>query len=228
MPLQSDEAAQWSKARSRRPSFSRFMVFALLLYALFMIPWPGVRSGYEAVFRGLGNVTFSRFWFWPQSGVRFIDLKGIKPGDLAPGAPELPRTDAFDTLMELRTRGASQVGYMRTSARYAGYLPIALFLALFVATPMAGRRKFGALLLGLALVHGFILLRLTLTLLAGGFAAEKSFAIFHPNPFWHGVLTRSENVLADNPTMSYVAPALIWFVVSFHDLRRLVSRDRAD
>jgi hypothetical protein len=202
----------------RRASFAWFVLRALIVYALMMAPWPGLREAHAAVFRGMGNVVFSRFWFWGDSAVRFIDLRGVRPGDLAPGAPMPDVTDAFDTVMELRTRGASQVGYLRTSARYVAYLPIALFTALCVATPTSWRRRGVGLVIGLLLVHLFVLLRLTLTLLAGGFAAEKTYAIFRPGPFWHGVLMRLDGVLADNPTVSYIVPTLIWFVLMFRGL----------
>jgi len=207
-----------NKKRSRPESFAWFVLRALLVYALLMVPWPGLKEAYAAVFRGIGDVAFGRFYVWSDSGVRFIDLRSLKPGDLAPGVPRLPVTDAFDTVMELRTRGAPQVGYLRTSARYVAYLPTALLAALCVTAPCPRRKRGSALLFGLVLVHLFILLRLTLTLLAGGFAAEKAYAIFHPGPFWHGVLTRLDGVLADNPTVSYIVPTLIWFVVMYRGM----------
>ena len=66
----------------------------------------------------------------------------------------------------------------------------------------------------MALIHAFIALRLTLTLLANGFAAAKAYALFAPSPFWRGVLTEVEGVLSDDPTVSFVVPVLIWFLVA--------------
>jgi hypothetical protein len=200
--------------------FGRFMLTAVLVYAALMVPWPGLASGYRAIFRCGGNTLFARFWFWPQAGVRFLDLYHLKPGDLAPGAPSLPSTDAFDLAMELKTRGVPQVGYLRTSSRYVGYGTTALLVALIVATPIPWRRRGWALLWGLLLSHAFIALRLTLTLLAGGFAADKAYAIFHPGPFWRGALTRMDSVLADNPAVSFVVPTFIWFLVAFRSRSR--------
>lgn len=195
--------------------FGRFILAAMLAYAALMAPWPGLASSYRAAFGAVGDVVFARFWLWPQSGVRFLDLRNIKTGDLAPGTPELRPTNTFDTVMELRTRGIPQVGYLRTSSRYVGYNTTALLVALLTATPMSWRRRGRLFLWAMLLIHGFIALRLTLTLLTGGFAADKAYAIFHPSSFWNGLLVRSDQVLAENPTVSYVVPVLIWFLVAF-------------
>lgn len=206
-----------SSATGRSPErFGRFILVAMIAYAALMAPWPGLAGGYRALFNTVGNVAFARFWFWPQCGVRFLDLYDIKPGDLAPGTPELEPTDALDSVMELRTRGVGQVGYLRTSSRYVGYSTTALLLALLIAAPMTRRRRGWAFLWGLLLIHMFIAMRLTLTLLAGGFAAAgKAYAIFHPGEFWRNMLLRLDGVLADNPTVSFIVPVFIWFLVAF-------------
>ncbi|MFQ5458959.1 MAG: hypothetical protein ACE5FC_11000, partial [Myxococcota bacterium] len=194
---------------------AKFFLASLVVYAVLMAPWPGLQRGYAAVFRAAGNVCLSRFWFWPQSSVRFMDIRSIRPGDLAPGAPEFAPTAEMDTLMELRTRGTPQVGYLRTSSRYVGYSPMVLMVALLVATPLPWPRRARALLWGMLLIHAFIALRVTLTLTANGFAADKAYALFHPGRFVTGLLTRTETILSDDPAASYVIPVFIWLLVAF-------------
>ncbi len=193
----------------------RFFLFAVAVYAMLMAPWPGLQRGYAHLFRGAGNVIFARFWFWPDGGVRFLNLKSLQPGDLAPSAPKIDAVGTFDTLMELRSRRApGSIGYLRTSSRYIGYGPTVLLIALVVATPLPWPRKVGALLWGLLLIHAFIVWRVTLTLTSKGFAANKNYALFDPSPFWTTVLTRTESLVSDDPTVSFVVPAFIWFLVA--------------
>lgn len=213
----------------------RFFLILLLCYAALMAPWPGLQRGYAYLFREVGNVVFARFWFTPDGSVRFRDLEAIKPGDLPPGAPSIDATVTFDTVMELRSqRAPGKIGFLRTSSRYLGYVPTVVLLALILATPLRRRRKGAALIAGALLIHAFIALRLTLTLLAGGFAASKEYALFHPSPLMRTALTKVESVLSDNPTVSFVVPAFLWFLVALtagvrpgDDGARTVGKPRA-
>ena len=96
-----------------------------------------------------------------------------------------------------------------------------MLIALVVATPLSWSRRGWALLWGLLLTHVFIALRLTLTLAAGGFAVpDKAYALFHPGAFWQRILTGGQNVLSDNPTVSFVVPVFIWFLVALPGVKR--------
>lgn len=218
----------------------RFILLFAAVYAPLMVPWPGLHQAYAGVerayawyFRGLGNAAFSEtFWLWPQATVHFLDLRSTDlRRQLQRLVPELPADfepptaqGVKDTLMALFNRDArGQFGLLRTSSRYVGYGPTVMIVALVLATPLAWRRRAWALLLGLLLIHLFILVRLTLTVTVNGFAADKVYALFHPGPFWQGVLTRAETMFSDDPTVSFVVPIVVWFVVT---LRR--STDEGD
>lgn len=192
----------------------RFFLTALALYALFMAPWPGVAKGYAHLFRAGGNVLFARFWFWSDASVTFLDPQNLRPGDLPPGTPPIPTDKGKDTLLQLHRRAANTVGHLRTSSRPIGFGPTVVVVALILATPLHRRRKAWALAGGLLLVHAFIAFRITLLVTANGFAADKAYAIFQPGAFWRRVLGAMESLFADDPTVSFVVPALIWFVVS--------------
>lgn len=192
----------------------RFFLSAMALYALFMAPWPGVANGYAHLFRAGGNVLFARFWFWSDASVKFLDIENLRPGDLPPGTPSISPGKTKDTLLQLHRRAAGTVGHLRTSSRPIGYGPTVVMMALVLATPLGWRRKGWALASGLVLIHAFIAFRITLLVTANGFAADKAYAIFHPGAFWQRILGAMESLFADDPTVSYVVPALIWFVVS--------------
>lgn len=196
-----------------------FFVFAGMLYAAFMVPWLPIEESYAKLYRGTCNVVFARFWFWSDGGVRFLNIKTLKPGDLPPGAPTFYASRMRDTLMELRSRRApGSIGFLRTSSRYIGYSPTVLVLALVLATPLPWRRRSWALLWSFLAVNAFILFRITLTLAAKGFGADKNYALFELGSLARGALTSAENIISDNPTVSYVVPALIWFIFAFRQV----------
>lgn len=190
------------------------MLLAAVVYAAMMAPWPGLERAYASLFRAGGDIAFARYWVWPEANVRFLDLRDLSPEDLPPGGQVFRVTGAMDTLMELRVRGVSTIGHLRTSSRYTGYSPTVTTLALILAMPLVSWRKVWMLLVSMVLVHAFILARISLTLAAAGFAADKPYALFALSSFWSGVLIRAEMVFSDNPTVSLVVPVLIWFAVS--------------
>ena len=199
---------------------------ALAIYTVLMAPWPGFERGYAYAFRAGGNAVFARFWFWGDGVVRFKDLTSLKAGDLAPGTPAIRAVGTKDTLMELRSRAApGSIGYLRTSSRYIGYSPTVLVIALILATPIPWSRRLRAATWGLLLVHGFIALRVSLTLAANGFGADKGYALFHPGPFLRGVLSRAELILSDDPTVTFMVPVFIWFLVAFRPSHWSMGRE---
>ncbi len=208
----------------------RFFFLSLAGYAVLMAPWPGLERGYAYVFRNMGNVVFARFWFWRDGSVSFLDLhspdlksdvRAVVAGRLPPGFTPPPPEDVKDTLMVLinrRTQGS--IGQLRTSSRYVGYEPIAVLIALVGATSLPWSRRGWALLWGMLLVHVFVALRVTLTLTVSGFAADKKYALFDPSAFWTSVLTRVESLVSDDPTVSFVVPVFIWFLVALRHSER--------
>lgn len=203
----------------------RFILIFVAVYVVLMVPWPGLQRGYAAFFRGMGNTALSgSFWLWPRANVQFLDLHSENPiGDLARVTPgtlpsnfQIPQPSAIkDTLMVLSNRDVpATFGLVRTSSRYLGYGPTAMFLALILASPLAWRRKKWSLLVGLLLIQMFILMRVSLTALVNGFAVDKPYAIIHPGAFWSGALSKTETLFSDDPTVSFVVPVCVWFLVT--------------
>jgi len=105
-------------------------------------------------------------------------------------------------------------GLLRTSSRIIGYTPTAVMFALALGTPVAWKRRGWVLVWGMFLVHVFILVRLTVLILNGGFAdGAKRYALFRPGPFMTNVLDRVDVVLCDDPTFSYLVSGVLWVLV---------------
>ena len=216
----------------------RFTLLFVVSFGILMGVRQWVAQPYANLFRWGGNVAFSRFWFWGDARVRFLDLKAADlrdqiehdlrrhvreamglPADpaavrLPPSFTPPPPRGVKDTLMLLWNRSTPNFGALRTSSRMIGYSPTIVIIALFLATPTSWRRRGRGLLWGLLLIHAFVFLRLSLTI-ATNFAGTKSYALFHPSEFWMGVLTKVEEVVVHNPTCYLAVAVVIWLLVCF-------------
>jgi hypothetical protein len=205
----------------------KFSLRLLVLWALLLAKWPGVETGYAAYFRGMGNLAFARFWFWPQATVRFMDPNAVTPGQLPPWADAPKAQDVLDTAMVLENREArGDVSFLRTSSRLIGYLPTAIVIGLFLATPVAWKRRWIGLGAGLAAVHVFILLRITVKLVVG-YSGDKGVALFHPGPFWAKFWQNTQQVIHEDPTVSLVVPVFVWIAIAFRPSQWGVLQDAA-
>lgn len=150
-------------------------MFAALI-VLLLAPWPRWGRAFGVFFSGYGNM--------------LVPL--LNSGDGAPRFELPPRGQAGD--WDVVLRAGEQVVPLET--RIIGYTPLAVFVALALATPVPRRRKAIILVGGLAV----LLLRLAFAILvplgdtrAGGAA---------------GIWT----VLITPPAMSYAAPLAVWWL----------------
>ncbi len=216
--------------RERRPAaIIRLLVMVSFYYSIgaaLISYWPAWRSTYQSYFRGLGNAAFEQFLIWPRASAHFLDLnspdliKNIRakaPPLTLPASFPVPHRDReMDTLMLLKNVNPASLGLgqFRTSSRLIGYWPIVTVLALVLATPWVWRRKIWMLLGSLLMVHLFVVFRLAISLLQGGFVdPDKSFRLFDLSPWWFGKLKQFDSVINDNPTINFIAPVFIWLIV---------------
>lgn len=206
----------------------KFSLVAVILTTLLLYPWSFVDRGYARAFQAANTQLFSRFWFWSAGQAVFIDLHAkdlvqrmddATPGDLrtVPQLPVLRPTDVLDTLVIIMNREKpGPFGQFRIGSRQLGYWPAAWLLALILAKSLPLKRKVWALLFGMLLVHAFIAFRISIKLLEGGLAVPaKKYAVFQPGEFWSDVLKRANQIFVEDPTISFVIPTLIWFLVAF-------------
>lgn len=203
------------------------VVFAVLYGSLMALRTP-LSPAYEYLFRAGGNLAFIQYLTWDEGSVRFINLNQSMPdlrrdvdfntyGTLPTNKAILKPKGVFDTLMLLRNRAQmGHFGMLRTSARMVFYTPLAVILALFLATPVRWRRRLMGLGIGLVLGLIYIYARLAIDLATGewGFASAKDYALFKLSDFWAGVLTRVSEVVAENPTVYLGISVFIWLLVN--------------
>lgn len=219
-------------------AITRFALLAGVFYFALAAPpriWPAWQRCHASAFRLVGDAFFSRFWFWPEAHVRFLDARSANlvadinrsmPGELPTGLIPPAATAEQDTLLLLlNRRSPGNIGMLLTSSSVIAHVPLALFMALVLATPMRWSRRGWVMLCGFLLVQLFVAVRMSVLLLHHGFAAEKKYALFDPGPIVRGALKRADEVLADNPTFAFIAPVCIWLLVMFVFARR--DRKRA-
>ncbi len=204
----------------------RFVGILMVCFALLIAPWPGWWPTYAAYFRSFGEWVFADSSFLSPGKARFLDLASptlfddldaITPGTL-PRHYKLPGPeDRKDTLAVLMNKDVPQTfGVSATSSIPMGLWPTAMVAGLALATPARWRRRIVILLVGVALAHAFVALRLGLMLLKNGFAdPAKSYRVFTPGESWFKVLRGADEVICDDPTFSFIAPVFIWLLVIF-------------
>jgi len=183
----------------------------VLLYALFMIPWPGVRDAYASAYRAGGDFLFRTFG--GQGRVYFEPLVSSATG-----------FDAHDTQAILHNLTTRARGTMPMNTRLMGYLPTAFAAALVLATPIPWRRRVLALCLGVALMSTFAAFEMWLRLWEA--FTDPSPLALRELPGWGRALLKAVlNVVGRSPVSAYIAPVFVWILTAVRrdDIRRVLG-----
>ena len=186
----------------------RMFGFAIRLaigYALLVVPWPGLNDIYATAFRACGNVLFASFG--PSGSVRFVAAD--------------PTENKWDTETHLYRQGRADYWRIGQNSRYTGYLPTITLIVLVLATPVTWSRRGTALFWGLLLVHGFVAIRLAVSLMYG----FRSIGLFIYGPTINRAVDITYEVVAISTVTSHVIPALIWVLVMFRRSDWVVADD---
>ncbi len=173
--------------------FLRFMVIFVVLTA----PWPGLADAYAPVYRAMGNVLFGRFG---SSGI--VELRPLTVSD--------PERNTELVLSNWRT----EARFVFTSGSSKGYMPTAFVLALIVATPIPWRRRWRAVLWGLACVTVYAALRMGV-FLTFAFAQDNGLAVFTLGPLAKSALDYVVWVVVDTFAGWLILPLPIWALLCF-------------
>ncbi len=186
-----------------------FLARLLIVYAVLIAPWPGVRKAYARGHRAVASVAFYRFG--PAGRVNFEPLPNS--------------TKLMDTRIQIINIRNGKSNESDHRAAYYGYLPSAELIALVLATPIPWLRRCKALLLTLVLLHALMACRMTILLLFG-FSGDQPWCQFHPGPFWAAVLAGANSMLVESTSFNFVAPVLIWIPVTLRrmDLQRWLGK----
>jgi len=182
-----------------------------LAYGLLIAPWPGFNEIYGRYFRALGELVFAQ-----ETGLRLLHFEAV---------PEASR-HGLDTRIVLANReqldrtGSGPVRYLELDTRGVGWVPTALILALVLATPLSWRRRGWALLWGLLAVHGLILFSVTTYI----WSSSTELSLVMLAPFWRHTVEGLEETLITQMGAGFVAPVLIWALVTLRKKDLVVWR----
>ena len=167
----------------------------LALFALFVVGWPVVKDAYAAYFRVGGNQLFRSFG---AHGLVYFK-------------PPSKEYAGWDTPVRLVNRQNSRYSDLGFQARYAGYLPTTVLMALVLASPVAWSRRGWALVWGMLLVNGFVAARMAIAFIYG----FRKVDLFVFSPFWNRAVDIAYQAVSFSTVTSCVVPALIWILVTF-------------
>lgn len=175
-----------------------FFLRLAVLYALLMVPWPGLRGAYGVYFRACADLAYRSIG--SDGIVRFLPLS--------------PPTEDGDTKMKLGNRKTRAVRRIGIDSRRIGYTPTAFLIALILATPVVWTRRGKALVGGLILIHVYMILVLGVLLLKW-FSADHPVALLEFTPFWRQLLLNAVEVIVFSPFTWVAVPTAVWILVTF-------------
>ena len=195
-----------------RNAILRFLAFFIVIYALMILPWPGLADAYLTAANAVG--------------ARLLGTVG-KSGRVAyERDPARPWTSK-QTLYNLSAKVSIAVGRDYNSRQ--DFLATALVVALVLATPIPRRRKALALAMGLLLINVFILWRIWIGLV--DIFSEKPLEVIQLSPFWKEGVRLAVQIFVGSIEATFIVPVFVWIVVSLRrtDLQEWISKrpDRA-
>ena len=184
----------------RSRSIGGFFLRLLCLYALLMVLWPVVKSGYTTAYRASANLLFGSFG----------------SGGMVEFRPLSEEIKFKDTEVLLRhQREPNRAAWIRISSRYTCYVPTVTLIALVLATPISWSRRCWALLWGLIFVHVVAIL-FHITILLDKFSYDNPIHAVDLSPWAKtAVLYVKSTIWASVLLFHFVIPALIWILVTF-------------
>ena len=190
----------------------RLAGFVVRLFAWYLVltaPWPGLSDRYGDAVRACGNALFGTF-----GTVGVVRFKAA--ADLGP---------SHDTGILFGPKRNPNAWLANASVRRMSYLPTAVTAALVLASPLPWRRRMVALAWGLAFVHLFVLVRLSVTI----YYYFVSVSIIELTPYRSSALRLAYEALSESLVPSFVGPAVIWLLVAFRieDWSPMVPRVRS-
>jgi len=172
-----------------RPTVDRRAVLVFVALAvLFLAPWPRWGRAFGALFCGFCNVL-----------VAGMDTRGAAPPRFSLPAPGEIAADEGGAWAVLLTSSDARAPL---DTRIIAYTPLAIFLALALATPVACRRKAIMIVGGLVVLLGRLAFAV-LVPLESAFGGARGASASFGQIAW--------TVLITPPVMSYAAPAAVWW-----------------
>jgi len=203
-----------------RPEFKavrHFLTWLVPLYALLIVPWPGSRDCYGNYLGFVAKTALAS-----SGGHRILRFEQV---------PEAKRNRTLDTRITVANRdqldasGSGPAVMLDFDSRGVGWMPTALLLSLVVSTPIPWQRRARAVFWGLLAIHAFVLFSLE-AYIWNESDATSGLNLVTFSPFWKTVVNGLEETLITQMGASFVAPTLIWILVTFRadDLRTFTAK----
>ena len=186
----------------------KFLLIFFAAFVILIVPWPGARSSYAAVYRWIGNMCGGRIF-------SVVSATSIRFEPLAPG--DIEDQEGRDTKVTFHHRPTGARMSMPGSTRFQGYTPTAFVIALILASPLPWTRRLGALVIGVLLVTVFVALRQCVFIVSVIYRPEGFVATFRDFAYW---------VFVESFAGVFVIPLVIWLIATFRrrDLEAILQR----
>lgn len=183
----------------------KFLVIFFVAFVILILPWPGVHSGYAAVYRAIGNTLWSSF-----SSVASIEFEPLAPG-------ESDDEEGRDTKVTFRHRELPSGISLAVTTRFQGYTPTAFVIALALASPLPWIRRLRALAIGVVFVTVFVAFRQYVFIANVIYRPEGFIATLQGFAYW---------VFVESFAGAFVIPLVIWVIATFRrrDLEAILRR----
>ncbi len=196
----------------RNKAIGGFALWFLLVYSLLMAPWPGLQNAYRTAYVSAGQFLFQTL---------------TSPDTIRFEAPDVVQAEV-DTVVFVRYRETGGWITLGINSRQGAYLPTVVLVSLILATPVPWSRRVVSVLWGLALVHLFIVVRLTIVVLSAYYWMRG------PNTgadtsLWTKVFVAGVKFAATGQGLGYIVPTIIWVLVAIprEYLKQILSGRRS-
>jgi len=174
----------------------------VLIYVPLIIPWPGLRESYSKVYRVGAAFLFES-----------ITLEGLIGFHLLNDGVEDDIGITFCSRDRTSPNGKPLTAEASISSFYTSYIYVAFTAALVLAGPIPWRRKGWAIVWAMILVHGLIVLKLTIWIIYG--FSKEPISLIVLSRFSHQILAFGIVVVANNLSFGFIFCVFIWILVSF-------------
>jgi len=183
-----------------------------LVAAVLMFPWPGLKEAYGHFLRYTAQTVFQR-----ENSKWFVLFKH-DPN------PHLDTTIYIGNRKQVTRSHQLSAARVSFTTRYVAYVPVALFAALVIATPLPLKRRLWALGCGLLLMHLFLGV-LLLIMIIDQCSRFPVLDLITLSPFSKQTVHSLYDIFVTNLGARLALPVLLWIVVCFrrHDLQTILG-----
>jgi hypothetical protein len=190
---------------------ANFLFSFACLFGGLSLPLPGLAPGASRLAAWLGNAAVADAAY--ASGTRMHFESCAAKGASSAQAPEAEGGEVpsrWQTVLMVERSYPARAARVPIDLRALGYLPLAAFVALTLASPVAPKRRLRMLLVGLSVLVPIVIAFIALPLAAfvGG---EGPIQVFSLGPALRVPMNIVYRGFVSPPGMAYALPAVVWW-----------------